>query len=131
MLHTGRGGEADLSGAIEWYQRAARQGHASAQYVLASLYQHGEGVEANEAEAAKWFKAAAAQGVAAAQLLLADCYLRGRGVPEDYVLAYVWFNHAAAQGLDLASKYKRLTERCMTPDQIASAQEKTRTMAAA
>ena len=66
-----------------------------------------------------------------AQLLLADCYLRGRGVPEDYVLAYVWFNHAAAQGLDLASKYKRLTERCMTPDQIASAQEKTRIMAAA
>ena len=99
--------------------------------MLASLYQHGEGVETNEAEAAKWFKAAAAQGVAAAQLVLADCYLRGRGVPEDYVLAYVWFNHAAAQGLDIASKYKRLTERCMTPDQIASAQEKTRTMAAA
>ena len=66
-----------------------------------------------------------------AQLLLADCYLRGRGVPEDYVLAYVWFNCAASQGIEVAKRYKRLTERCMTPNQIANAQEKSRAMMAA
>jgi TPR repeat protein len=63
-----------------------------------------------------------------AQLLLADCYLRGRGVTEDYVLAHVWFNCAAAQGIEIAKQYKRLTERCMTPSQIASAQDQSRAM---
>ena len=99
--------------------------------MLASLYHHGEGVEADLKMAAKWYRAAASQGVAEAQLLLADCYLRGRGVPEDYVLAYVWFNCAASQGIEIAKRYKRMTERCMTPSQIAHAQEKSRAMMAA
>ncbi len=99
--------------------------------MLAAFYHHGEGVEVNLKTAAKWYRAAAGQGVPEAQLLLADCYLRGRGVPEDYVLAHVWFNCAAAQGIEVARQYKRLTERCMTPNQIASAQDQSRSMMAA
>jgi len=68
--------------------------------------------------------------VAEAQLMLADCYLRGRGVTEDFVMAHVWFNHAAAQGIDVAEKYRRLTERYMSPGQIAQAQELARGRAA-
>ena len=124
MLHAGRGVDADLKEAVVWYRQAAKGGHAAAQYTLASLFLHGEGVEEeDEVEATKWFKLAAEQDVPEAQLILADCYLRGRGVPEDFVLAYVWFNRASSHGLDIAEKNKRHTARCMTPEQIAQAQE--------
>jgi hypothetical protein len=131
MLHAGRGVESDLKEAVTWYRQAGKQGHAAAQYTLARLFLHGEGVEADEEEAAKWFKLAAAQEVPEAQLILADCYLRGRGVPEDFVLAYVWFNRASSHGLEIAEKNKRHTARYMTPDQIAQAQEISRTHLAA
>ena len=123
MLHAGRGVETDLKEAAIWYQQAAKQGHAGAQYALARIFLHGDGMDLDEEKAAKWFKLAAEQDVPEAQLILADSYLRGRGVPEDFVLAYVWFNRASSHGLDIAEKNKRHTARCMTPKQIAQAQE--------
>ena len=131
MLHLGRGAKASLKQAVTWYRQAAKQGHAVAQHVLASLYYHGEGVEANVGEAAKWCQLAAEQEVPEAQLILADCYLRGRGVPEDFVLAYAWFNRASSHGLEIAEKNKRHTARCMTPEQIAQAQQVSRAHLAA
>ena len=120
----------NLTEAITWYRQAAKGGHAEAQYVLASLYDHGEGVEPSENTAVKWYGEAAAQGVAEAQLILADCYLRGRGVPTDYVMAYIWFNYAASQGISIADQYRMQTERFMSLDQIAQAQEMLRGRAA-
>ena len=117
----------DMAKALEWYERAANNGHVSAQYMLAVLYQQGEGVEkVDEKKAAKWYRAAAVQGMPEAQVLLADCYLRGRGVAEDYVMAHVWFSCAASQGIEIAGRYLRLTESCMTSSQVASAQAKAR-----
>ena len=88
-------------------------------------------MDVDEVIAAKWLKLAAEQDVPEAQLILADFYLRGRGVPEDFVLAYVWFNRASSQGLDIAEKNQRQAARCMTPEQIAQAQEISRTHLAA
>ena len=56
--------------AFAWHSRAARQGHASAQNNLASLYFTGEGVITDSVEAWKWYEIARrnlqgdAQGIA-------------------------------------------------------------------
>ena len=52
--------------AVEWYQKAANQGHAGAQYQLGSCYCIGRGVEMNKLLAKKWWEKAAEQGNQAA-----------------------------------------------------------------
>ena len=47
---------------MEWYRRAAEQGHAGAQLNLGIMYKIGEGVPEDLAEAAKWLQKAADQG---------------------------------------------------------------------
>lgn len=48
----------DYTKAIEWYLRAANQGHAKAQFTLSYCYEFGDGVEQNQAEALYWYYAA-------------------------------------------------------------------------
>ena len=54
--------------AKKWYQRAADQGHADAQYHLGMKY----AIEQNDAEAKKWFHKAADQGHELAKAMLED-----------------------------------------------------------
>jgi TPR repeat protein len=61
--------------AAQWYQKAAEQGFAAAQYELASLYYYGLGVAKSEAEAVKWYSKAAHQGHVAARDALLDVRL--------------------------------------------------------
>ena len=69
---------ADLAAAARWYEEAARQGHAEAQYALGNMRLMGEGVEQDDGEAARWHEKAAAQGHAAARLNLAKLQQIGR-----------------------------------------------------
>jgi hypothetical protein len=39
---------------VDWYQKAALQGHVSAQYLLGLCYLHGQGIPKNWPEAYKW-----------------------------------------------------------------------------
>lgn len=48
--------------AVEYFQKAAEQGHAKAQHNLRVCYKNGYGVPKNYSEAEKWYKKAAAQG---------------------------------------------------------------------
>ena len=57
----GEGVGADVDRAIRLYCKAARQGHADAQYQLGWVYAHGRGVKRDDALAAAWFKRAAAK----------------------------------------------------------------------
>ena len=50
-------------------------------------------------------------------------YSEGEGVPRSLMTAYAWVNIAAANGDANAKKYKTLTAKKMTPDQIAKAEE--------
>jgi TPR repeat protein len=54
-------------------------------------------------------------------------YREGWGVPQDYVLAHMWFNLAAAHYespmREMAARYRTMTEKVMTPAQIAEAQK--------
>ncbi|HDS3816257.1 tetratricopeptide repeat protein [Morganella morganii] len=44
-----------------WFQKAAEQNHASAQFNLGMMYQNGDGVEKNEKVAQEWFQKAEQQ----------------------------------------------------------------------
>ena len=60
--------------AFEWLQKAAKQGHKEAQYMLASMYNEGDGVEVDKVKAVEWYQKAANQGNEVAQLRLAEPY---------------------------------------------------------
>ena len=47
---------------MEWYRKAAEQGHAEAQYRLGEGYWFGEGVGQDYYEADKWYRRTADQG---------------------------------------------------------------------
>jgi len=53
--------------AVQWYGKAADQGHAQAQYNLGFHHESGQGVGENEQEAVQWNRKAAEQGHAQAQ----------------------------------------------------------------
>jgi len=115
--------------AVEWFRKAADQGHALAQYNLGSMYLSGQGVPQDYAEAVKWYRKAADQGFAPAQYNLGLMYDNGQGVPQDYVQAHKWLNLAVSrypasdkENRDRAVRVRDRTAAKMTPAQIAEAQ---------
>ncbi len=84
--------------AVEYFRKAAEQGHTDAQFYLGYCYENGQGVAQDYMEAVKWYKKAAEQGDADAQFNLGVCYDNGRGVAQDYKEAVKWYREAAEQG---------------------------------
>ena len=85
--------------AMRWYERAAEDGNADAQYLLGLRYERGVEVASDKARAADLFRRAAEQGHAEAQFKLAAMLARGDGVAADPVAAARWYERAAVQGL--------------------------------
>ena len=83
---------------MKWFQKAADQGYAEAQYNLGCCLLFGNGVEKDETEAVKWFQKAAQQEYAEAQHYLGYCLFSGTGVEKDETEAVTWFRKAAVQG---------------------------------
>ena len=84
----------NLKKAVEWWTKAAEQGHSYAQDSLARCYYRGEGVTKNIKEAGKWWTKAADQGNADTQmffsinpelksLLLPSCILLQEAAKEE------------------------------------------------
>jgi TPR repeat protein len=85
-----------------WFERAARQGSAAAQFQLGNMYAYGlaelpEGAD-NYRVAAQWYFEAARQGLADAQYSLAILFLTGSGVQQSQDEAMKWIRRAATQG---------------------------------
>lgn len=95
----------DAAEGVEWYRKAAEQGHAMAQCNLGYCYEHGLGVARDEAEAVRWYRKAAQQDLAIAQYNLGLRYYYGRGVTEDISQAAGWFAKAAGQNHGEAQNY--------------------------
>ncbi|MCD8367240.1 MAG: sel1 repeat family protein, partial [Clostridiales bacterium] len=66
----GEGVRQDKAKAVYWYEKAAQQGDAKAQYNLGVCYYNGEGVTRNRTKAKEWFQKAADQGVEQAKAIL-------------------------------------------------------------
>src|SRR6266700_3359375 len=99
----------DFAEAVNWFRKAADQGHAVAQFSLGVVYKKGRGVEKNEREAVAWFRKAAEQGDTAAQSDLGAMYRDGRGVEKNAREAVAWFRKAADQGY---APRNAISERC-------------------
>lgn len=98
----GEGVEKDNRKAFEWFQKAAEQGHATAQNGLGVMYYNGKGTEKNYAKAKRWYEKAAKQGYAEAQYKLGAMYDNGEGVTIDFIEAKKWYEKAACQGVSVA-----------------------------
>jgi TPR repeat protein len=113
---------------VVWYRKAAEQGDADAQTIVALMYVNGHGVSQDYAQALIWYRKAADQGNGSAQLGLGLMYANGHGVPQDYVRARMWFDIAAAAAgasdvsVRTAVKWRDLVATRMTPAQVAEAQ---------
>lgn len=65
----------------------------------------------------------AESGRSNAQYNLGMMYKSGLGVPQNYKEAYIWFSLAAAQGHKEALKKRNITEKKLSPQQLAEAQD--------
>lgn len=95
----GRGRTRDAQQAVDWYTRAAEQGHANAQFDLGRMYVTGKGVTQNVELGVAWQLKAAEQGLASAQFVIGKRYFSGAGLTQDYQQALDMFLGAADQGL--------------------------------
>lgn len=100
----GIGVERNVDKALYWYQKAAEQGLAKAQFNLAHLL---VSEEISAVAAAEWMLKAAEQGMADAQYLMGVIYAEGIGVEFDDDQAVYWLQKAASQGQSDAAKFLR------------------------
>ena len=105
LYHDGKGVAQSYLKAMEWWQKAAEQGNAFAQFNFAvtMLTAPDPNINRDYDLAIKWYLAAAEQGHPYAQFNLAnECYNRER----DLIKAYAWFFVAAAysEGDTIAAK---------------------------
>ncbi|MFO7593868.1 MAG: tetratricopeptide repeat protein [Pseudomonadota bacterium] len=98
----GLGVEQNVEQARHWYQKAAEQGLAEAQFNLAHLLVT---EEEQSALAAEWMLKAAKQGMADAQYLMGVTYAEGIGVEENEEKAIAWLQKAIAQGHEDAATF--------------------------
>lgn len=104
-LEQGLGMKANLKKAIEWYAKAAAQGHAAAQGRMGLAHEDGTVVQRDMEEALQWYRKAAEQGHADTQNHLGFLHFVGRRVPHDDRQAEQWFRKAAEQGHPTAQSY--------------------------
>jgi TPR repeat protein len=104
-LEHGLGMKANLKKAIEWYGKAANQGHAAAQGRMGLAYEDGTVVKQDMKQALEWHRKAAEQGHADSQYHLGFLHFVGRRVPHDDRQAEQWFRKAAEQDHAEAQSY--------------------------
>lgn len=111
LYYHGHGVRESDAEARRWFERAARQGNAEAQFQLANMYAYGlaEAARGEDADrqAAQWYFEAARQGHADAQYSLGILFLTGKGVVQNAQEADKWVRRAAEQGHADARVYLR------------------------
>jgi localization factor PodJL len=95
----GRGLVRDTKSAAQWFEKAADQGLAPAQYRLGSYYEKGIGVDRDYAKARAYYQQAAENGNARAMHNLAVLFAEGNDGKPDYAAASEWFRKAADFGV--------------------------------
>lgn len=102
LYYHGHGVRESDAQALQWFERAARQGLAEAQFQLGNMHAYGLAPAAADQDpartAAQWYFEAARQGHAEAQYSLGILFLTGSGVVQSAAEARKWIERAAAQG---------------------------------
>jgi cell division septation protein DedD len=95
----GRGVQSDMSTAIDWYRKAATQGHSRAEDNLGLLmFQQGD-----RAAAMPYLQKAATRGEARAQYIVGTSLFNGDLVGRDWIRAYALMTRASGSGLTQAT----------------------------
>lgn len=84
--------------AVLWLEKAARQGHAAAQYALGRSYMKGIGVKQDYHQGLKWLMLSARQDNPYAANYLGLAFRKGLGVVQDPGQAVHWYTRAANEG---------------------------------
>ena len=113
--------DANMTEAVKWYRKAAKQGSEMAQCNLGKLYEFGQGVSQNTEEAKRWFMLAAEQNCDEAVKVLdivfdrcdieamykrGNAYMTGdesQDIEQVDAMAEVWYRRAAIRGHAKAS----------------------------
>ena len=95
----------DYKSAFNKFSILAKQGSATAQGWLGSMYLFGRGTEKDFKQAAKWFNKAAAQGHNRSQHTLGLMHIKGDGVDKDIKKGLILITKAAKQGYKPAKEY--------------------------
>lgn len=98
----GLGVKRDIDKALLWYQKAAEQGLAEAQFNLAHLL---VSEELSAVAAAGWMLKAAEQGMLDAEYLMGVIYAEGLGVEMNKEEARRWLHQAEAKGHTEAQRF--------------------------
>lgn len=98
----GMGVARDIEKALNWYEKAAEQGVAEAQFNLAHLLVE---QELGASVAAGWMRKAADQGMVDAEYLMGVIYAEGIGVAPNREEAVRWLDKAVAKGHEEAQRF--------------------------
>jgi TPR repeat protein len=98
MYKLGEGTAKNLEKSFEYYEKAANQGNAGAQFILGVMYYFGEETAKNMKKAFEYYEKAANQGHADAQNNLAEMYKLGEGRVKNMKKAFEYYEKAANQG---------------------------------
>lgn len=105
----GDGVTQDREKALDWFFKAAKQGHVGTQHLLGNFYSHKFKqwgfMPLDYTKAIYWYTEAAYNGDNVAQSYLADMYLKGKGTPVNLKKAFRWFRKSAESGNEL-TQYK-------------------------
>ncbi len=96
--YQGDGVPQDFAQALEWFQRAADQGHVGALNDIGVMYELGQGVPKDPAKAVEWYRKAVAQNYALGHYNIGRAYETGNGVPKNYSEALKAYRRAARMG---------------------------------
>lgn len=96
----GRGVKTDLNVALDWYRKAAAQGHLQA----ADSYGHLLHYQGNVPESLPYLQASSDRGDPRAQYLLATELFNGVHIQKDWVRAYALMTRASSAGMTPASR---------------------------
>lgn len=88
----------DYESALPELTRLAQKGNATAQRMLADMYEGGAGLPRDYAAAFTWYLLAARKGDVRAQFMVAQMYYEGKGGPRDPQAAFQWYRTAAEKG---------------------------------
>lgn len=116
LFYKGVGVAKDFKKAAQWFRRAAKKGHAGAQYNLGIMSYLGQGVDQDYAKAAQWFQKAGEQDHAAAQYNLGFLYYEGKGVAKDDLQAFMWIDRSASLGDEKAVRARETLQKALPKD---------------
>ncbi|BAV63853.1 SPOR domain-containing protein [Sphingobium cloacae] len=109
----GRGVSTDLNAAIQWYRKAAAQGHLRAEDNLGlCLFQQGD-----RSAAMPYLERAAARGDSRAQYIYGTALFNGDLVGKDWVRAYALMTRASASGLTQANSSLQQMNKYISDEQ--------------